>query len=424
MRHGRSGAETFCAYPTDIISLSHQVDRKDIEPYSLYKSEAWNQAEQLLERAAIEAGPPDLYFQGGIAGFASYETMRSRKRTSNDFPSAFFGAYPHFVHIDHHRRAAEEIILKSALPTPKEWPLLLAEAKRLSEEQDVSFRLLKPFEPLTSKDRYSFDFKRIKNYIASGDCYQVNYAQAFKAMCEGSSASAMQRLLAITDPAYAAWLSLPEGDVLSLSPELFMTVKNRKITTRPIKGTAPRLPNPQADIRQADALRSSTKNRAENLMIVDLLRHDIGQHAKTGSVRVEKLFEIESLPQVHHMVSTIQAELKEGSSIIDLLRDCFPGGSITGAPKKRAMEIIAELEPTPRSVYCGSIGFINSNGDGEFNIAIRTLLRVGNEIYAWAGGGIVADSDCESEYQECFDKMGALMRALEQMGNETTAQSK
>ncbi|HEX4869396.1 MAG TPA: anthranilate synthase component I family protein, partial [Moraxellaceae bacterium] len=245
-----------------------------------------------------------------------------------------------------------------------------------------------------------------------------NYAQAFRATCAGSGPAALERLLATSNAGHAAWLALPEGEVLSLSPELFLRVRDGHITTRPIKGTAPRAGAPEADAALRHELEASAKNRAENLMIVDLLRHDIGQHAETGSVRVERLFEVESLPQVHHLVSTVTGRLRPGSTAVDLVRDCFPGGSITGAPKKRAMEIIAELEDTPRSVYCGSIGFIGADGAVELNIAIRTLLRQGDVLHAWAGGGIVADSECDAEYEECFHKIGALLRALEAMRDD------
>ncbi len=352
-------------------------------------------------------------FRGGAAGFLSYETGKSNGADKIDFPASFWGIYLHWLFIDHGRQTAEEVSLLAPEQVDSAWASLLKQAQTPSA--DAYFCLRSPFTALTPKPKYIEDFTRIKSYLKAGDCYQVNYAQAFKASCRGSSAAAMQRLLEVSDPAYAAWLSLPEGDVLSLSPELFMQVKGRQIETRPIKGTAPRLPDTKADARQAEELQRSPKNRAENLMIVDLLRHDLGRHAKTGSVKVEKLFAIESLPQVHHMVSTISASLKDDSSTVALLRDCLPGGSITGAPKKRAMEIIAELEPTTRSIYCGSIGFINFDGDCLWNIAIRTLLRTGDNIYAWAGGGIVADSDCEAEYKECFDKIGALLRALEAM---------
>lgn len=223
----------------------------------------------------------------------------------------------------------------------------------------------------------------------------------------------MERLLALSRAPHAAWMLAPEGEILSLSPELFLSVRDGKIVTKPIKGTAPRDTDPAKDQRLRDELASSVKNRAENLMIVDLLRHDLGKHAVTGSVNVDKLFDVETLPQVHHLVSTVSATMASDADVIDVIRDSFPGGSITGAPKKRAMEIIAELEPTPRSVYCGSMGFIGANGNAELNIAIRTLLRLDEDLYAWAGGGIVADSIAEAEYQECFDKMGGLMRALE-----------
>ncbi|MDQ8035969.1 MAG: aminodeoxychorismate synthase component I, partial [Pedobacter sp.] len=420
IRPGDRYQEVFSAYPNESIRLLDQWLGKTSEGHISDSDKLWNRLNSMMAFPPDTNGLADMPFRGGLAGFCSYGTRQSHNNTPTAFPAAYFGRYLHWLHVDHNRQTAEEISLVPDGPST-EWRELLRQALDSRSSKQSRFALHTPFKPLTTKQKYISDFNRIKSYLQTGDCYQVNYAQAFKARCTGSSADAMQRLLEVSDPAYAAWISLPEGDVLSLSPELFIQVKGRRIETRPIKGTAPRLVDGEADAKQAEALQQSPKNRAENLMIVDLLRHDIGQHAKTGSVQVDKLFDIESLPQVHHMVSTISATLKDESSTIDLLRDCFPGGSITGAPKKRAMEIIAELEPTPRSIYCGSIGFINFDGDCQFNIAIRTLLRTGDEIYAWAGGGIVADSDCEAEYQECFDKIGALMRALEEMGKEPDA---
>lgn len=418
LRPGHAGEEVFCAYPTDTFKLFYQGDSSNSESYASDTIRFWRLLSNWLAKPEIETGPADLPFRGGLAGFISYEASVTNKYFLPGFPSAFMGLYPHFLHIDHSRQTAEEITLDSNAAPPDEWRKLLQAAISETSSQTASFGLDSPFEALTPKSEYERHFKQIQEYLAQGDCYQVNYAQAFRAHCQGSSADAMQKLLGISNPAYAAWLSLPEGDVLSLSPELLLQVKGRELLTRPIKGTAPRHTDIETDAKKAAQLQASPKNRAENLMIVDLLRNDISQHAETGSVRVEKLFEVETLPQVHHLVSTIAATLKEDATSVDVLRDCFPGGSITGAPKKRAMEIIAELEPVPRSVYCGSIGFINSDGDCQFNIAIRTLLRTGNEIRTWAGGGIVADSDCESEYQECFHKMGALMQALEEMGKK------
>ncbi|MES2918890.1 MAG: aminodeoxychorismate synthase component I [Pseudomonadota bacterium] len=357
-------------------------------------------------------------FQGGVMGFIGYGPSPDRR---NAFPEAWMGLYPRFIEIDHDARSAVLACLPGHETLPPAWSEIVRNVTRFTPGAALAcapapaFHLLEPFRPLTSPARYRASFARIQGWLRSGDCYQVNYTQCFRARCEGSGALAMEQLLATSTPAHAAWLALPEGEVLSLSPELFLRVEDGLITTRPIKGTAPRGADAGSDLALRRELEASPKNRAENLMIVDLLRHDVGQHAETGSVRAERLFEVESLPQVHHLVSTVTARLRPGSHAVDLVRDCFPGGSITGAPKKRAMEIIAELEDAPRSVYCGSIGFIGSDGEVELNIAIRTLLRVDDEIFAWAGGGIVADSECESEYEECFHKIGALLRALEQM---------
>jgi para-aminobenzoate synthetase component 1 len=407
--------EVFAAFPHRGLVLSDQGFKEGNQSLLLQLcnwSDFWRAAASLLETLPAGDELKDMPYRGGLMGLLGYG--HSPGQSAQAFPTAYMGVYPQFVHLDHNRRKAEFIALPG-FDIPSAWQELLESVTRLTRPA-TGFHLTSPFSPLTSPDLYRKHFQRIQHYLYSGDCYQVNYAQAFRANCRGNSAAAMDRLLAESDPAHAAWVSLPEGDVLSLSPELFLRVKNGRITTRPIKGTAPRSPDAAVDAQLRAELAASAKNRAENLMIVDLLRHDLGKHAETGSVKTEKLFEVESLPQVHHLVSTVTAQLQKGSHILDLVRDAFPGGSITGAPKKRAMEIIEELEPTPRSVYCGSIGFINADGDAELNIAIRTMLRLDEEIYAWAGGGIVADSDCEAEYQECFDKIGALMRALETMG--------
>jgi para-aminobenzoate synthetase component 1 len=468
LRHGLQ-SETFAAFPVEwvlssqpLLSPIQAADAKTFAQATTEKITKQSSAadiQQLLEKYPLPCTSDiaDLPFRGGVIGFSAYDAMPLGNPT---FPAQYFGFYPHFIYINHAHKKAEAICLPLDSDTPSftdaTQPLItssppfndtaqpftgkthtttaqhfanarLAWGKWLSgissnDESDIlppgktnDFQLESHFSALTSPEKYRSDFQKIQQYLLQGDCYQVNYAQAFHTICKGHSAFAMQRLLAVSNPRYAAWLSLPEGDVMSLSPELFLRVENRQILASPIKGTAPRLADPVADAEQARALQNSEKNRSENLMIVDLLRNDISQHAITGSVTAENCFVIESLPQVHHLVSHITATLCDDASTLDLLRDCFPGGSITGAPKKRAMEIIAELESTPRSIYCGSIGYINSDGNAGFNIAIRTLLRLGNNLYAWAGGGIVADSDCDAEYQECFDKIGALMKALEDM---------
>jgi para-aminobenzoate synthetase component 1 len=217
-----------------------------------------------------------------------------------------------------------------------------------------------------------------------------------------------------TNPApYSAFLDLPFAQVLCSSPERFLTLRGDRVETKPIKGTRPRATDPALDAALAEDLARSAKDRAENVMIVDLLRNDLGKCCVPGSVRAEPLFAIESFASVHHLVSTVTGRLAPGRHAADLIRACFPGGSITGAPKHRAMQIIEAIEPHRRGVYCGCIGYLGFDGTMDLNIAIRTLLCTGEQIYAWAGGGIVADSAVESEYQESFDKAAALLAILE-----------
>lgn len=409
--------ELFCAWSSESIIFYNQADTKKTSGNELSGNpdRLWAALGDMLSRLPATPGLDDLPFRGGLAGCIGYDSALPHPGGDGGFPAAVMGLYTHFVLIDHGRRQAEYIALPGHADAARHWQALLA-ALAAPAPETPSFRLVSPFTALTPPPLYREHVQRIQAWLEAGDCYQVNYAQAFRARCRGSSAAAMDRLLAVSDPAHAAWMSTPQGDILSLSPELFLDIRGDTVVTRPIKGTAPRAADPATDAANREELRRSPKNRAENLMIVDLLRHDLGRHAATGSVRVDSLFDIESLAQVHHLVSTVSCRLAPGASALDMVRDCFPGGSITGAPKKRAMEIIAELEPVPRSVYCGSMGCISAGGGRtELNIAIRTLLRRGDDIRAWAGGGIVADSDWESEYQECFDKMGALMRALEGM---------
>jgi para-aminobenzoate synthetase component 1 len=201
--------------------------------------------------------------------------------------------------------------------------------------------------------------------------------------------------------------------LLCLSPERFISLHGHHVETSPIKGTRPRFGDPRADQLAAEELQRSEKDRAENLMIVDLLRNDLGRNCAPGSIHVDKLFEIQSFPTVHHLVSTISGELQSDRGAIELLRDSLPGGSITGAPKRRAMEIIAELETTGRQMYCGSVVYISADGRMDSNIAIRSMLSEGDEIRCWAGGGIVADSQWQMEYQETYDKVGKFLALLE-----------
>ena len=255
---------------------------------------------------------------------------------------------------------------------------------------------------------------RVREYIVAGDIFQANLSQRFQAQLPVPPFQLYQQLRRRNPAPFSAYLDFGELQVLSASPERFLRLdqQRREVETRPIKGTRPRGLGPMHDAALGRALAESEKDRAENVMIVDLLRNDLSRVCRPGTVRVPELFALEHHPTVHHLVSTVLGELDPSADAIDLLRATFPGGSITGAPKVRAMEIIAELEPTQRGVYCGSIGYLSASGAMDTSIVIRTYLALRGQVYFQAGGGIVADSDPELEYRETLDKARGLIEVL------------
>jgi para-aminobenzoate synthetase component 1 len=283
----------------------------------------------------------------------------------------------------------------------------------------LPWKILSPFRARQPKTEFKASVERVRSYIAAGDCYQANLSQEFSATCSGDSWDAFRALSEANPTAHSAFIRVGEQSVLSVSPERFLKVKANTVTTSPIKGTRPRGNTPEEDARLATELMQSEKDRAENLMIVDLLRNDLSKNAANGSVEVDRLFELESYRNVHHLVSHIRCQLAEGVTPMKALLDAFPGGSITGAPKIRAMEIIRELEPHHRGPYCGSVFFRGLDDSLESNIAIRTLFCDGRgTIYCCGGGGVVSDSDPESEYQETLTKVKPLMEFLESLGSQ------
>lgn len=253
---------------------------------------------------------------------------------------------------------------------------------------------------------------RAKEYIAAGDIYQVNLTHTLSSPWQGNAGLLYPHLRAASPAPFSCFLRLGNTTVLSASPECFLNIEGRHVVTRPIKGTRPRSQDADADNAAARDLLASTKERAELTMITDLERNDLGQVCDYGSVKVASLCALESFAQVHHLVSTVEGELRSDITAVQALRACYPGGSITGAPKKRAREIIAELETSPRGVYTGAIGFFGRDGRALFNIAIRTLVvRDGTATFG-VGAGIVADSDPEAEYDETMHKAAGLFAAL------------
>ncbi|MFB2864711.1 aminodeoxychorismate synthase component I [Aeromonas sp. MdU4] len=276
----------------------------------------------------------------------------------------------------------------------------------------ATFSLQGPWQSNMSRMEYGEKFARIQAYLAAGDCYQINLTQRFSAPYQGDEWQAYCVLAAANKAPFSAFVRLPDSAILSLSPERFLLLDDRHIETKPIKGTRPRHPDLATDQQVALELAWADKDRSENLMIVDLLRNDIGRVSRPGSVSVPHLFVVESFPAVHHLVSTIHGELDARWQGVDLLRACFPGGSITGAPKIRAMAIIEELEPQRRNAYCGSIGYLSQHGRMDTSICIRTLIAEAGRLHCWAGGGIIADSDADSEYQETYDKVARILPLL------------
>ncbi len=264
-----------------------------------------------------------------------------------------------------------------------------------------------------TREAYLKAVERVREYIFAGDIFQANLSQRFETPLFEPPWTLYRRLRECNPAPFAAFLDFPGVAVLSASPERFLRVDaDSRVETRPIKGTRPRGVGPEHDAALGQALAESAKDRAENLMIVDLMRNDLSRVCAPGTVRVAELFALEQYATVHHLVSTVVGQLAPGADALDLLRAAFPGGSITGAPKLRAMEIIAELEPSWRGVYCGSIGYWSVTGELDTSIAIRTAVARNGRVYFNAGGGIVADSDPAAEYQETLDKARGLIDAL------------
>jgi len=280
-------------------------------------------------------------------------------------------------------------------------------------------RPLRPFTvdgPIVSsleRGAYLPRARRVLDYIGAGDCYQANLTREFRAPCSGDPWT-FYRHLHDTNPApMGAYLEYPFGAVLSSSPERLIEVHGREVSSRPIKGTRRRRADPAEDARAVAELAASAKDRAENVMIVDLLRNDLGRVCETGSVRVPGLCEVESFATVHHLVSTVTGTLAPGRDALDALDACFPGGSITGAPKIRAMQIIDELEPTRRGPYGGAVGYLDFAGDMDTCIALRTIVWRNGTFDVQAGAGVVADSVPAAEFEETMNKAKAMLKAVQ-----------
>lgn len=364
------------------------------------QAQAWqkNQLQQ-LHHTGLQALP----FTGGIVGYMHY-------------PESGLGSQAHthlaayaWALVQNHQQQQCQLVFHTSCPQSTQQHILhcLQGPTPALKPYHCS-----PFTAHTSAQAYKHKVQQALDYIRAGDAYQINLSQCFSAQFSGCAFSAYLALRQACPAPYSAYMRTAEGALLSLSPEQFIGISQNKAITRPIKGTIKRSSQPKEDTNLAQALSQSPKNLAENLMIVDLLRNDFSQNCKPHSVKTPHLFQRFSFANVHHLISTVTGELLPNVTPWDFFTRCFPGGSITGAPKKRAMEIIQELETSPRDIYCGTIFYHSSNGHFDSSITIRTLQLQHNQLKVWGGGGIVADSQPQEEYEESLQKIALLQTTL------------
>ncbi len=362
------------------------------------------------------AGTPAYPFLGGVVGYLSYdlgrmlETLENRKAPDLEIPDIHLAVYPRIIAID--RVWGEAFVIAPRHRIAFEPPPIPDDLAVPADPE--------PIEPLPA-EAYVDTIREAKRAIFDGEIYQVNLSHRLALPIHGTPESAYERLRSRTPSTFGGYLDAGDHRILSASPERFLRVRGRDIETRPIKGTRPRGRTPPEDRALADELRSSEKDAAENVMIVDLERNDLGKVCEFGSVHVPMLRALRSLPNVHHLESVVRGRLRPDVTIPNLIRATFPGGSITGAPKPRAMEIIERLEPHRRGVYTGALGYVSWDRSLDWNIAIRTATVIGPTAYFAVGGGIVADSDPEAEYQETLDKLRGHAEALTQDRVEVTS---
>ncbi|MSR22492.1 MAG: aminodeoxychorismate synthase component I [Gemmatimonadetes bacterium] len=392
-------------------------------------SDPFTGLEQLLARFGSTPSPGVGPFSGGMVGFLSYECGRYLERLPAPppddlgMPEAWFGVYDCAVVWD--RVSGRCIATGADRGDGKGMDRLQAICARLHEEGKTAVSTgagtppagtasggRVPLTSALSRSEFLTRVERIRAYVRAGDLFQANLTRRIDAPTQISGEELYRRLLAESPAEFSAYLDTGEGEVASISPELFLSVRDGKVRTGPIKGTAPRGKNEEEDRALSAALAASAKDRAENVMIVDLLRNDFSRVCRAGSIRVPRLAELETLPTVHHLVSSVTGVLEPAAGAVDLLRATFPGGSITGAPKIRAMEILSELEPVRRGVYTGALGILSFDGSMDLSVAIRTaVVRDGRASYG-TGAGITLPSDAEAEWQETEEKALAFVRAI------------
>jgi len=399
----RGRFDILSAFPYDRFS----VDANDRDWFKAIRT-----LESKIPKDSSEA--TNLPFQGGAIGFVSYdfgERMIGINSTPLDnlrnCPLLEFGFYDWAMITDHHLK---KVILFAAnrIKETKDVIEQILDSLQNQDEKKKDVILDGQFQALISEQQYKKSFQSIHQFIQQGRSYQVNYTQPFTCHYKGNSWKLYYDVCQRNPVPFSAFLKMEGMELLSFSPERYLLMDQGHLLASPIKGTIRRSSNPKEDEELKTELQNCDKNRAENVMIVDLLRNDLGRIAKPGSVNVTSLCEVQSFNSVHHLVSDIRAECQDSISILQAFMSCFPCGSITGAPKIEAMKMIHEHESRSRGVYCGSIAYFSAHGRFDSNVAIRTVTAKNNVLHLAAGGALVIDSECSSEYRECFTKIKAI----------------
>lgn len=353
----------------------------------------------------------EIPFIGGAIGYCSYE-MNEINNEDFNLPKISMGIYDWALIVDHFLQEAYLVTTNSDEDTAKNWSNYTKLLNDIEVKESNKFVVKNEIEDKLNFEGYRKKFNAVIDFLKEGDCYQINLSKQYKVQVEGDSWQFYKKFRNSNKSRYMAFLDFSDFEIISGSPERFIQVKNNEVNTRPIKGTTGRHKDLVVDQKKAQALRESIKDQSENLMIVDLLRNDLSQNCDVGSIKVSELFELESYPNVHHLVSTIKGNLKKQSNMIQLFSDSFPGGSITGAPKIRAMEIIRELEEHHRELYCGSVVYFSFNRSMDSNIAIRSLFRKDDHLYFYSGGALTISSNDKDEFQEIEDKVRIIKNTI------------
>ncbi|MBO8138419.1 MAG: aminodeoxychorismate synthase component I [Desulfotomaculum sp.] len=400
---------------------------KGVNKVSTVKGNPLQVLKDIMSQYKIEFIHPDIPFTGGAVGYFSYDFGRQFEKIPDiaeddlQTPDFTFGFYDLVLAVDNTNN--QTTIISTGLPYKGEkaikraservqWIKNIIEKQANTKECDYT-KEVTDVKCHFTKEQYQSAVARAINHILCGDIFQVNLSQRFELSAGIDGWELFKRLRAVNPAPFSAYLNFDPWQILCSSPERFLKLgSDREVQTCPIKGTRPRGSNAGEDLKNYMALKNSLKDKAELTMIIDLERNDLGRICEIGSVRAEDCFRIESYPTVHHLVATVKGKLPRDKDIFDLIRAAFPGGSITGAPKIKAMEIIERLEPVRRGIYTGSLGYIGFDGRADLNIVIRTIIKKNGRYYFQVGGGITADSDPEAEYYETLDKAKALMQAL------------